>query len=1217
MMVPGTDRWRPRTAMDPLAATLIKAGLAVASTPVKAAARKRLRRRQVSWAVARAAKNNSIRLKSAAVRNWLKRPDVQEQLQRGTSSTLTTAVGSLAWLLPGDEQQRARDAQTVLFLVLTEFLRAQKPSTATALAYEWQVEHIRTEGRTTRETVQVAERAILDRFNASETFPDSVRALHPWRRDQALRIRNAWRPIEHVVDAITGSLDRGALLEQWADQPPDWFTEAPSEVACWLGELAGDAGQSTAAANFFAAAIDRGASPRSYWVTRRASHLLETDAKSVEALHLLESAADEHPLAACVHAWHRQEFREAIDALSAWTPTSAQDRARKLQILARLSVGSGDLNGGVTHALQAAEIEGATAAAILAAELLLTRSRYGETVHRLADAERATALALRARNARRTWGADSVAAALVAVKAAGIAGNPARAWAITQSPPDGEASDAEAADPRLRREAAVLAALTGRFDQAHEAADASGDAFTKAEVKALELSDQGEQAGAIAAWQNAFSVAKAGADRLAAAMGLAELGAPLPDLGGLERTHPDAVRDIRLVHEAMAADEDLETLRAGAAQNPILTVKLAERHGECGEPQTAAEVLEAGAERWTDPRMMLMAARRYYEAGDPDAARGAANSALALGGPGWAGEFDARALLLSIHDGTGDWEKATQQARALVALDPHDPNARWALVLCLVRRGDLTAAWNALTPEGDPIPPRDRQDALTWINLAARYDASPQFLPRALATMSQWSDDEQLSGIFIAQIYSGLLREGLTPTEKDIEALHAATAEYTARFPDSKVFRSIPVPDDDPLGPITAELQKRPEAIDDLFAQVREGRLPLALLAEVSGRSYAEAALRRAAGLVRCHDPTRAEGRRVVSEALDRSVVIDTTAAHTLTLLDQSIRSRLFTVFGQVLTTDPAYRDALQGQESLALQSTMSVGWDAAANQPSIDVIDEEVASELAERADRLCEILRSAVRKPWPGLKALHDLPRDLDCLASLDMAAAEGRAFWCDDAVLRALASSQGVAAFDTVDLLRHLATEGRLQVDLLTVSEATLLRNYYVDLEFDRTAYDFAATMDQWRPRGAAFAITRPAAWTDPPSVIDFMFSAVQQRADVALEDIEGWITAAALGLVRIAPNAQAAGANLGLLLRQCLGRSWIRPDRLPVVLRAVRVGLQERPGITDPLEEVLRETYRSLVDQHGHGLAAPLLISLFQSSSEPDRLTAARVVLTHGI
>jgi hypothetical protein len=93
-------------------------------------------------------------------------------------------------------------------------------------------------------------------------------------------------------------------------------------------------------------------------------------------------------------------------------------------------------------------------------------------------------------------------------------------------------------------------------------------------------------------------------------------------------------------------------------------------------------------------------------------------------------------------------------------------------VYCLSRKGDTEGAWHALTPDGDPVPPRDRNEASIWIALTAKCDTSQHFVSRALATMRRWPDDEELLGIFIAQIYSGLHRDELTPGQSDLDALH-------------------------------------------------------------------------------------------------------------------------------------------------------------------------------------------------------------------------------------------------------------------------------------------------------------------------------------------------------------------------------------------------------------------------------------------------------------
>ena len=128
----------------------------------------------------------------------------------------------------------------------------------------------------------------------------------------------------------------------------------------------------------------------------------------------------------------------------------------------------------------------------------------------------------------------------------------------------------------------------------------------------------------------------------------------------------------------------------------------------------------------------------------------------------WPGEFDTRAILLESHYAMGALDRATLQARKLVALKPANADARWALVNCLLSQGDVAGAWSALTLDGAPLPPRDGPDAQNWIVLSAKFDDSPQFVTRALNTMRRWPNDEELQGRFIANIYFGLTLVALT-----------------------------------------------------------------------------------------------------------------------------------------------------------------------------------------------------------------------------------------------------------------------------------------------------------------------------------------------------------------------------------------------------------------------------------------------------------------------
>ena len=1059
--------------------------------------------------------------------------------------------------------------------------------------------------------------AIVDQLSSSSVFADDLRDLHPWRRAEAEKVAAVWPALMTFVHTLVSTDDRAALLQQWENNPPAPFEAAPAEAWCWLGQIAGELGDGRTASAFIMRGVRCGAYPRNYWIARAALHLDADDSRRVSSL--LADAGEPHPLGLAIAAMHRTDFTAATSTLELWQPNAPNDKAIKAAMYAQCLAAEGNLNRAITVALDAATDEDATGVALLAANLLLRRAQSGPSDNPLSDSDAAFALALRVRNSRRTWGGDSAGAALVAVSAAGMRGDLERALEIAQLPPDGDATPVEAQDIRLRREAAVLAAMVGQLDRAHDLAVNADDAFTSFTVEGFNARSKGDRNAASKAFMAAFDAAPDDTARLQTVSAMADLGAELPDLSGLASSYPEQIQELQSLHELTAGgQEKLSIFRARAHESRLLTVRLAEIYSTQGRYADAAQVLDDGATRWNDPRLMRMAADRYLRDANHAAAQRAAEAALALSGPGWVGEFEARVILFEAHEAQGHSDESTRQARRLVALDANDVDARWALIRCLVREGDTPAAWNALTPDGDPVPPRNKDDASTWIALLAMYDTSEHFVSRALSAMERWPDDEELLGRIIAQIYSGLNRMDLTPTQLDLQTLHTATADYVDRFPNSPVFRQYSVgEDDDPLSSIIPVLQRQHEQraeFADIESKIRNGEYPLGMLTLTTGRSYAEVSITRAGGMVRSHAPHRRDRAQAeLRGAINGTVVLDTTTATTLAVLDPAIVAGLNGQFTRLETTDQTYRDALNGQQSLALRSTMTMGWNAELGRPDIHTITEEAAEKLADHARRTCEILTVTRRRPWKMIKRFPSVHGDTAWLAAIDMAAETGSPFWCDDYVLASLASEMGVPTFGTPDLLRHLVTTGQIDTQLAQTAEASLICNYHVDLSFDPDVMTFAATLDSWAPAGAAFALTRPYTWTAGAPVMQFLITALTHQLDKPLYDIRDWIAHAAIGLVRDLDDASAAG-NLQILLGRLIAQPWMRPDRFPAALAGVRQGIAERPGTEDPLTPVLTELHKNLVDQHGHVISRQLLLALVKNASDADRHAAVRIILS---
>lgn len=1200
---------------------LAKLGGGVATGQLKRLLADKTLRRRVARNAAKAAKKRKIQITRGSIRNWLARS--QDQLAVGSAIEVESALQYLAWLLPQKGPQPPdRAAKELLNIILREYQVAQSPQNATALGTEWTQERIRTESQQTRSLIQSESRAIIDVVTGPDVFDQDLTVLHPWRSAEARGLQESWRPLAGLVHLLVSSGTRAETLRQWADQTPEDLVPAPADVWCWFGVLAADYGAWDAANSYFQRGIEKGAAPSNYWWARSALNSANRGAPEETIREIANRSQPPHPLATAQLLLLDEQYIECSEVLRDWEPDGPNDRAIKAILLAKCLFGQEDMNGAIAVSLDAAKMDPDSSGVMLvASEALLSRGHYGSSDHPLADFAHARELAIRVRDSRRKWSGDSVVAILTAIKASVLSTDLDRAWRLTQAPPDGEATDSERKDPRLRREAAILAAMMGNFDTAQSLAAEFRDPYTTATVNAWMALDANDLQGAQDEWINAWNSAPGNFAKLATAATLAPLGLKMPDLTEIESDHPESVRRIRTIHEVMAGAEDkLSMLRARAPESEQLTVLLAQLLVGQDDHEGAARVLEEGANRFTAPLLMRMSATRYFHAGLYRDAVRACESALTLAGREWAGELETLMVQFEALEAQDLQTESLAIARRMVGLAPDNLDIRWALVHCLVRRGELADAWAALNYNGEPVQPRGVYDAQNWIALLALYDKSPLFVNRALAVMRGWTDNIELSGIFLAQIYSGLNRNDVQVHDSDLKALHAATAEYTAKHPDSTTFRAISVgTTGDPLEAISQELRDNAndEKLRDLLRKVERAELPLGIVSSVLPRSYTETAIKRASGFVYSHD-LASESRVAdsVLESLGRPVVLDSTAAVALALLDSTLANLTIGSFSSVLSTDQAYRDALAARDVLEMKSTLSVGWNDRLQRAVPYTITDDEAERLASHAAHVVEILTRCNRRGWPGLKVFPKLDADAGWLNAIDYAVSSKIGFWCDDAVLRQLAISQGGATFGTVDILRTLSERGIIAPEILEVAEATLIANYHVDLGFDPDVFRLAAQYDGWRAGGAAAALSRAQTWSEPEGTLQFLYEALAANAAASPIEVQSWTRSAAGGVLKLAHgDIDAMTLNLRVLLGRLVNQPWMGPDVLPYVVAAIRAAKeQEGAAADDPLNAVFSGMFANLAKAHGPSIASQILLVTARQLEPADRDTIARVILT---
>ncbi|MFE2930705.1 hypothetical protein [Streptomyces sp. NPDC059278] len=549
------------------------------------------------------------------------------------------------------------------------------------------------------------------------------------------------------------------------------------------------------------------------------------------------------------------------------------------------------------------------------------------------------------------------------------------------------------------------------------------------------------------------------------------------------------------------------------------------------------------------------------------------------------------ALLIEAEAADGRYDRATDAALRLLELDPLDIAARWALVKCYALRGLLDQAWQALTTsgQGQPLDPRSSDEMALWAMLGARFSADPHFTGRALALTQRWRDDSGLVGKVLANLHWRAVQPAQSLSEQDGEQLRTATAAYLERFPNSTAFRAVQIgPEDDPLKNIAEELRRSHENAKELHRRTAAGELPAGMLVLSSGRSYAEILLRPSAERPHVYatdvvpGPAEAEA---VQAARSGRVVVDTSAAVTLALLEPGVAERLMGHPRSLVTTDQFFADALHAQESLALRTDMVLTWDEGDARPIVRTTCAEHLDRVRTTSARLVEVIRAMPRVPRPELRSLRRLTvyrSNTQWLTALDHAKEHGLVLWCDDRVLRAIARTEGVATFGTLALLDARVDAGLTAPEEALLTKAELLRNHYVDIPFATNLYHAAALADGWQAEAVAVALSRPSAWADAKATAAFALNAASRTVHTLPHETTGWISAAYGGLHR-ATLPTHRQRNLQAFSLQVLMQPWISSSTLPFAWAGLREGAETVGDSDAPLEAALTLYHRALAEE----------------------------------
>ncbi|MFE7140654.1 tetratricopeptide repeat protein [Streptomyces sp. NPDC057644] len=1057
-------------------------------------------------------------------------------------------------------------------------------------------------------------------------FDYAIATLPPVLQGEARQLRDCWPDVEAVViDLPSGRSARNDVFEQWARHEPPWLCSAPTRALSWFGQLAAAYDAENASFSFYDRAVREGGFPRDLLVVRAALQK-EVLAEGSASLYLAAHSDLNSPLVHSVQSALAKDWGVALRLLDRWTAPDSSGQALQNLLRARILLAQGLVDQALPT-LRQTDVARFPQLGLEFTQALLQRATRRATRHKLADAQEALAVAVRVRNARREWFGDSAAAVVFAMRAALLSQDLATAWALSQPAPEGEANEQEAGDPRVVEESALFAALTGREQRARELLSIVTSPFVRAQVLAVieeRRAGSSEDAQVAEAWLRAWDAAEPGPQQLVAAMGVVESGGNLPELSHLKGDYPEAVADLeRFAHAVRGtAGGDLSILRANANQNPTVAVKLAQQYQQLGDFEMAAATLRETATHLRDAQLMTLAARGYQRARNYEKAKECAESALRIAGEGWAAQGAMYELLVETESAAGNWDEATEAAIALLRLDPHNLDARWALVKCYVTRAQPEEAWQTLSEFGEPATPRGRDEAILWVQLGARLSPDPQFVGRALELMQKWPQDEELLGRFLSAL---LWRTATTQpmTADAAELLREASSDYLERFPDSVYFRALDASDPQAvLDELGESLRQDHEDEDrrEIRERIEQGHFPVGMLALMSGRSYAEVCVRLTEGppgLLASDPASDAQEAGAIRAALNRQVVMDTSAAVSLALFEPGVAERLLGSCQMVVTTDQVVGDVFHALESFALRSDIAVVWSEEEARATLHAASEEQMNDLRRTLQCAAELVRRLRRVPRPELRRLPWMSKDRApqaWLTALDYAKEHNLILWCDDRALRIVARSVGVPAFGTPALIDACQREGAMAPQEAIVLRAELLRHFYMGMPFSSEVYKFAAQVDGWQARAVAHAIARPTAWGDAQAVVRLVLHGVAQVIDSEPDHAAAWLTSAYAGLWRATlPNHR--NANLQKLCIQTLTQPWVSASSLPFLLAGLRNGAAEVQSGDDPLVAALARYYAVLVGQLGHPVAGTEFMNLFSNAVTEDKSAAARIVITH--
>jgi len=1055
-------------------------------------------------------------------------------------------------------------------------------------------------------------------------------------------IKGQWnkspQEVRRVVDSVSEQTIRPPIVvNEWEQRLPEWLANSGWRATVVAAELAHAYGANQLAVNLFLKAAP--ASTRPQYFIARASLLKKLRGQNQVAAEALEDGGInlQSPdlfsrIVFCLVAGDRESTQTFLDQ---WQPEEPIDvfLAGSIQIALILadvdehSSPSGEQYNKAASVYRqlVTTLPSSSAVRVALASCLIGLVATSLSTDRHRDLDEALEQAIAGRDLARESRANSVQAVEVACQAAYSDMQFKRTIQIGTTV-TGEASIEEASSDIVRTYVATAALSVGEKAVADRLILEIGDSFRKSILVAMSSEAAGNPSKDL--WNAALQEARDANERAQALLGLARMGfAESAEIETLSHELPQQAALIQAV-SAIASGKltsAIQQLRTMQDTDLNAVTALATAYLQAGNAASAADALREGARVLNEPRLRVEAARLLSENDHHGDAVAELEALLVDSAGNVALRHDCLGILAEWAAERNDWPTAQLRFRELLALDPADSKARWALILVLLRRGLFSEGrrvYEEAPTKLDITLPTHARARMAIRSASDRNDAA-RFVNDVIDAAQDFPDDEQVQAEAIFTI--------LSPDSTDSDPLPSATqARFDSLFrhffeawPQSTRLRRFTADDVQALVSQMEELvrpsQEEKRLRVEIGDQLARNTLPWAALSAITGRSYSEIVVVRAGGVLpaRANDIAETQMCRASAKAaIDKRVVLDVSAAGTLIEIPE-LASRLTSQFERLLISEQARLDAISAEFQLRGRSTVSWVYDEQSDRGRPVTITTEAAEDRYRKVTELLALIMKCRVTPFAAnerTNAMGELAAST-WVTTLECAAQSAVALWCDDLALRAAARSIGVSAFSTPSLIEVLIETGQFTVEQGERAIRAFIEGLIGDFPPDQVRLSALAAKYGGSASRVGTVFSRTAAWTNFIHAYQVWCALVQQSVNVDRGHASDWLYFAVLGFARAQQDVRLRREAAAMLLSAGISYVADDPSQVARCVAAARSGLMALGGQDtrdDPLPRAVAILRASLSRLVGIADATGYVSRAFSSLQADDRHAVLQVL-----